>query len=257
MLKSADRKQELPATQTDLPSIPQLFSRYTARTDGKELLAQGILAAIPAEKRGLLVDLGSGDGKLAANLAPHFEANLLIDKNLENKSALEQIPKSTVIVGRMEQSLPVPQFDVALMSYSLSGVPDTQCAEFLTRLFQCRGPNGRVLFASFRDDCDWDQFTTPIYRELGRSRNGGVEAHKSLIQAAGFTVEHVASIDTEIFDETLPELLKTLGFFFAPVHQAYFENLPRFEKSLESHARERSYGGVALRCVEEIWEIKG
>ncbi len=169
----------------------------------------------------------------------------------------EQIPRSRVIVGRMEQSLPVPQFDLALMSYSLSGVPDSQCAEFLRRLFQCRGPNGRVLFASFRDNCEWDQFTTPIYRELGRIRIGGVEAHKSSIHAAGFKVEHVASIDTEIFDKTLPELSKTLGFFFAPAHQAYFENLPRFEKSLESHARESRYGGVALRCVEEIWEIKG
>jgi SAM-dependent methyltransferase len=240
-----------------LPSIPEMFSRYTARTDGKERIAKALLDLIPDSSRGLLVDLGAGDGKLAELLAPAFHRVLLIDKNDENRAALSRIKNGRALITRMEQAVPVPAFDVALMSYSLTGVPDQNIQEFLNKLFECRGPKGRVLFVTFQDGCDWDRFTTPIYTQIGRPRNGGSQAHLSLARSCGFSCQRLASFETELFDESVQMLAATLGFFFAPKHQAFFDDLSTHTKALAELTVPSKYGGVALRCVEEIWEIQG
>jgi len=157
----------------------------------------------------------------------------------------------------MEDSLPEAKFDVAVLSYSLTGVPSAKSADFLNRLMQLSNPGGKIFFATFQDGCDWDRYVTPIYAEIGRARSGGTKVHIDLIEEAGFAAERVAKINTELFDQNLAELSNTLGFFFAPTHAEYFKNLAIHQQSLQKFVKTSRYGGVALSCVEELWEIKG
>lgn len=232
-----------------------MFVRYTAHTDGKELLSQEIKRIVTPG--GKLIDLGAGDGNLTSRIADHFSEIVAVEKNPKYQSKLEAIPNTSVLIGSMEATLPDIQFDLALLSYSLTGVPIEQSKDFFDCLLQRRTPNGKIYVVTFQDHCDWDSFVTPIYAEIGRPRTGGTRAHLDIIEAAGYAAEKVASIKTELFDDNLPKLAETLGFFFAPSHAEYFAKISLHHRALNGLIKPSRYGGVALSCVEEIWEVKG
>ncbi len=247
--------QEVRGSHFSVPDVSDMFVRYTAHTDGKELLSQEIKKLV--SPGGKLLDLGAGDGKLTSRIADHFTEIIAVEKNPKYQSQLEVIPNTSVLVGTMETNLPEIQFDLALLSYSLTGVPIEQSRGFFDGLAQRCAPNGKIYVVTFQDHCDWDSFVTPIYAEIGRPRTGGTRAHLDIIEAAGYSAKKVSEVQTELFDDTLPKLAETLGFFFAPSHADYFARIATHHKALNGFIHKSRYGGVALRCIEEIWEVQG
>lgn len=246
--------QDVQRSSFVVPEVSDMFIRYTGHTDGKELLAQEIKSLSPAG--GILLDLGAGDGQLTSRIAPHFSKTIAVERNSKYQAKLKAIPNTSVVIGTMEESLPDTQFDVALLSYSLTGVPPEQSKKFFDGLLERRAPGGRVYVVTFQDLCDWDIFVTPIYAEIGKPRNGGTRAHLDIIESAGYSADRVSAVRTEIFDDNLPKLAETLGFFFAPSHADYFAKISFHHRALNSFIQPSRYGGVALSCIEEIWEVK-
>lgn len=246
--------QTVQANQVVVPDASELFLRYTSQSDGKELLAREIEQLVPSG--GVLLDLGAGDGKLTSRIAPHFSQIVAVEKNPKYCSKLKAIPNASVVIGDMEENLPDLAFDLALISYSLTGVSLEKSGWFFKELMKRRKPNGKIYVVTFQDFCDWDLYVTPIYAEIGRPRTGGTRAHLSRIESSGYKAEKVSGIVTEMFDETPAKLAETLGFFFTPAHEAYFANIASHHKLLNKLIQKSRYGGVALRCIEEIWEVK-
>jgi hypothetical protein len=130
-----------PPNMPDCPSAtdrPQLFraafDRYVASTDGKEKLAQEIVAIARSMQAARLLDLGAGNGTLTRLVSPHFQAIVAVEQNSAFEAPLSLVPNAVTVISRMEDYVPVEPPDIVLMSYSLDGIPVERLGSTMTAL---------------------------------------------------------------------------------------------------------------------------
>jgi hypothetical protein len=164
-----------------------------------------------------------------------------------------RLPPSAGFWGGLGQTL--AQFDIILMSYSLSGVPDERLAPFLKRLFDHLTPRGQILFATYQDGCPWDRYAGQVYEALGVARSGGVKRHLEKIRGAGFDAQHLVSLDTFIWAHDPAPLFEALEFFFLGNTEQYHASRPAFEGALLALAEPLPGGRTGIGVVESLFRI--
>jgi hypothetical protein len=237
------------------PPFRDAFELYSSRTDGKEIIAEEVKRLTALGRRDTLLDIGAGDGRLTRLIAPHFHSVLAIEKNSAFSEQLARIPNAEPVFVPIQDFTPPRLWDIALLSYSLSGIPPEQLGTTLSRLFEHRRAGGRMLVVTYQDGCGWDQFAGGVYSALGIARSGGVHRHSEELVSAGFRVTPISALNTHIWAPSERELLQTLGFFFHRAGAQYYENPIRFLSLLEPHLVNLSNRGVAIPVVEQILEV--
>ena len=237
-------------------SFADAFDLYSLNTDGKQKIAAAIAALVSELKDPVLVDLGAGNGRLAKLLSGTFACIIAVEKDHEFQSSLAAIPTVVPVFCRMQDFVPSEVFDIALMAYSLSGIPKDLLDGFLTHLEEKKKEGGRILVATYENGCAWDRFADPVYRALGIARTGGENRHTAEIEETGRTTVRIQSFDTLIWGENLESLYRNLGFFFFKQHRQYLERSAEFLPLLSSFSIRTESGQVAIPVSEVLLEIR-
>ncbi len=231
------------------------FTRYTTQTDGKERLAEAITNLAQTKAAKVLLDLGAGDGRLTRLVAPIFDKVIAVEWNEKYRDALQLLPKTEVFIESMQDFSFQGDFDMALMSYSLSGVPLDKRTQFFEKLFRQCSPNGCVLYATYADGCEWDQFSSLVSEKLGRERSGGTGIHEAELRKLNYTVNVVENIRTLIWGQSLDDLGDVLSFFFLDKVKDYQQRFVEFRPHLDRLSFEMPDGrrGIAVtECLVEV-----
>ena len=233
----------------------QTFTLYTSFTDGKLVVADALRKWSRSWDKNTLVDLGSGNGELLKLIAGDYRSAFAVECESSYNDRLNAIPDVKLLRSRMEDLDPIPGFDVALMSYSLTGVHVDSLPGFLGRLFDAMNPGGHILFATYKDGCAWDLFADEVYRELDIARTGGLIRHEDMIRKAGFETSVLGRVESSIWGENLDILARNLSFFFHKKSESYANDLRHFADVLAPFTTSRDGGGVQLGVTEYIGNI--
>jgi len=237
----------------------QAFQLYTSNTDGKAKIA-GYVASLAHHRfgqQGVLLDLGAGDGLLTKELAPTFSKIIAVERDPVFKDALGSIANVQPVIARMEElELPRSSYDVALLSYSFTGVLEGERERFLTRLWRAKSPNGFVLAVTFQDGCRWDRFADEIYSALGKTRSGGTRYHMRELQRCGWRAEVIRSIPTQIWAPNIEGLIDVLEYFFAKTdgEREIYRELA--QSILPSYVDAGPEGSTGVDVVEDVLLIQ-
>ena len=159
-------------------------------------------------------------------------------------------------IGRIEDSVTPDKIDLALMSYSLSGLPMENRGSFLSRLFEAKNPQGKVLYVTYEDGCNWDIFSSYVYEFLGRPIKGGVNLHKQELESLGFNSEILSKATTLIWGSSLDDLAEVLAFFFLDKLEQYLADISKFKTLLKEVSHQMPDGRSAIEVVEALVEVK-
>lgn len=254
-------RDNLPTTPTSLALLPYdlaysvSFDRYSARTDGKEQIAAAIRDIARTFGYSVLIDLGAGDGRLTRLVSPAFQETFAIEKNASFETILSSIPKVTPVINSMENVIPPKHFDLALMSYSLSGINESNLKGFLEILFRHMNPGGKLCYVTYQDGCAWDIFAGTVYDALGIPRTGGTSKHIADLARSGFTSQPIKTFHTAIWADSPEDLYHTLGFFFIKKIAEYERRIDQFLPILQDLRVNLPNGRVAMPVTEIIAEI--
>ncbi len=237
------------------PSFADLFELYSLHTNGKEKVAEAIISIAQEINARLLLDLGAGDGRLTRLLSSAFRSTIAVEKHPAFQIKLAAITGVTVIAATIADYIPERSFDIALLSYSLSGVPLSELSKFLDRLNAYRSHRGKILFVTYRDGCPWDLFAEEIYQLLGIGRTGGLERHMNQLSNVGCSTESLQVIESRIWGESMQDLAANLGFFFYKRAPEYFDRLEIVCDILERYVIATSENRIFLPVSEVICEI--
>lgn len=238
-------------------SVDAAFQRYTARTDGKEKIADCVGRIADARGYTSLLDLGSGDGALTRLLRPHFGEVVAVEKDPAFRGALKRIEGAEVVISRMEDFSSCRKFDLALLAYSFSGIPAEQRARCLDSVRRMLTERGALLVVTFMDGCAWDRFAERIYRDLGITRQGGAKWHLAELERCNRVGSIIETVETAIWDNNAAELAETLSYFFRKNIDTYRARmLGEYLPILEEYTEILPGGQVKLPVVEAVLEVQ-
>ena len=241
-------------------NYPSLFKRYIESTDEKKRIAEALIERVKDKGYKTLLDMGAGDGMLTGMLAKHLERIYAVEKNQTHREKLKKFPNVRVIVEQMEkigdkEIKLIEKPEIVLFCYSLCSLKKDWIAPTLKSAFDFLAPGGEVLYISFKDGCQWDLYTTELYRKLGLLKRGGIKQHDDDILNAGYRVKCEREIPSSIHASSLEELYKNLTFFFMPFHPQYLSSFDEYGEILQRYATVNSDGSAALAVTQEIKKI--
>ena len=249
-----ERYNRTPIDGASAPTLSDLFERYSANTDGKEKIASYVNSLGRDNPGALIIDLGAGDGRLTRYLLEGFNDVIAVERHPSFIPALAALPGVTPIASSIEDFNPTRPFDIGLLSYSLSGIPKDRLQDTLDRLLLARKDGGRLLFVTYRDGCEWDQFADEVAAHLNLPRTGGLARHTKELNDLGFHTEIISTLNTRIWSENSRSLYENLGFFFHKKISEYINSADQLQPALE---RLQSWDGrqMNLSVEESIVEI--
>jgi len=231
------------------------FQVYTAKTDGKQKVAEAVIEIAANIGTDSILDLGAGDGRLTALLASSFSRVVAVEKNAKYEAALSAIDGVDVHIKAMQEFNTAEKFGIILMSYSLSGVPANQYSDFMESLTKRLAPGGKILFVTYADGCPWDEFAEFVCSDLGIERTGGTTLHNMELQRVGLSTELLRPVETVIWGDDLKDLAETLTFFFLRDTTGYRDNLHSYLPKLSELSTKLPTGGLNIQVTENIIEI--
>lgn len=239
----------------------QLFTRYARNTDGKLRLARALADIFQTTSRGRLLDLGAGDGTLTGMIAPHFAETVAVERNPKFLVHLDAIPRCSPQHATIEQFVESDSglYDVILLSYSMTGVPDDQLDRVIKRLHDLRAANGKILLCSFDDACEWSRFASAASKQCGTVLKGGTSCYLAKLEKAGAHASVVRQVRTLIWDENIPALTDLMAFFFVNRLPLYLRHIAAITRQVEQHSFDQiAEGGRrrAMRVIENIIEVR-
>jgi hypothetical protein len=232
------------------------FKRFVNNSDEKVVIANAVRhLARNCCGGGTLLDLGAGDASLTLRIAGAFDEVVAVEKNPIYCQRLARIGNAKVIKSEMEKIMELPEFDMALFSYSLDKVPRDELKPLLERLFEGRRDFGQILYVTYENGCPWDRFIEQVRGELGFGRKGGALAHVNEVSQAGFDVETRKVVHSSVWGHDLPELAQNMAFFMLPKVHIYNQFIDDFTSDLKQYARQHSNGLWVLDVEQKICEI--
>jgi len=237
----------------------QAFCRYTAHTNGKDLLARSLIRQLPMlAASNFLLDCGAGDGALTAKLAPLFRRVVAVEKNPAFAAHLSRIPNCTVELRRMEDYFPKESPDIILLSYALTGVNAAQTGGFLRDMLASRSPRGRMLLCTYDDLSPWAQFADKLLDRFGASLRGGDGDYLTMLDEHGLPAVEIERVPTQIWGSDLEDLADNLSVLFAERRQEYEHRRPEVISLLKNYAKRHEYlERVEIEVRECVFEVPG
>lgn len=231
-----------------------LLERFITHSNEKTVLAEYLRTFVKKTGSELFIDLGAGDGNLTDKLADMFANTVAVEKNECNCYELEQIPGVEVVNGSIQNFHTLTPYNLALFAYSITGVPDEDLKDVLTRLDSAREENGKLVVATFTEDSPWAKFVTEVREELGIKMLGSVQEQVERIEEAGFETVNHTELSCGIWGHDVKDLAHNLAFFFHANIASYIDNLDYFAEKLEKYISV-SPDRVGITLYHQVFEI--
>ncbi|MGK5640703.1 class I SAM-dependent methyltransferase [Streptomyces sp. URMC 126] len=123
------------------------FERFLAGTDEKDDIEARLVALVEGlGRRRVFLDVGAGDGRTTARLAPYFERTVAVEPSAAMREALlRACPGATVVAEPVERAEPGVRADLVLLSHVLYYLPEEEWPDVLDRVFDWVAPGGTLV----------------------------------------------------------------------------------------------------------------
>jgi hypothetical protein len=232
------------------------FRRYTAHTDGKRKLAEIVREFAASRNLRYLLDLGAGDGELTRHLVGAFDESIAVDRNAAFRAPLCRVGVDRCLMQSMEHvDYAMLRYDCVLLSYSLNGFRGEQLAHLLDQLQESILPGGRFLLCTEANTGRWHSFAGAVSELLDLDRASGSSSDVARLQEIGITPTKLATVQTQIWGDSVSDLASTLSCFFMKVLGSYDYQDRRVAELLADYTVPLSSGGVKLIVEESVYEF--
>jgi SAM-dependent methyltransferase len=170
---------------------------YLFHTDEKEVLA-GVLRQLLAGRRfASALDVGPGDGTMAAILAEHADRLTAVEPQAGFARKLRRRIPRVKIAGSLIQdvSFRKASFDLILASHMLYYIPLDGWDTLLERLLSWLKPGGLLLVVMSAGDSDWFRSVSELSRRLGLAPNFSYLAPEHFFKVAAGGADRIIPYD--------------------------------------------------------------
>ncbi|MFI0737401.1 class I SAM-dependent methyltransferase [Streptomyces sp. NPDC021100] len=123
------------------------FELFLAGTDEKEDIEARLVGLVEGlGRRRVFLDVGAGEGRTTARLAPYFGRTVAVEPSAAMREALRRAcPGATVVAEPVDRAEPGVRADLVLLSHVLYYLPGEEWAGALDRVFDWTAPGGTLL----------------------------------------------------------------------------------------------------------------
>jgi hypothetical protein len=232
------------------------FKNFLDCTNEKKAIAKAVIAIARQTGKCELLDLGAGDGELTKLVAPGFKHVTAVERNRSFFDGLKRIRNADVRLTSFAELKEIPKFNLALMSYSFSGVSIDYLEKFLAFLGKNRADaRSKIIFVTYEDYSPWAIYMRDVYGVLSKPIEGGTHWHERQLKQAGYKTARLQRVFSSTSAESLSALVESLSFIATPKVSLYQHDKQFFEDLLRHTARENSDGSWTLDQIHNVIEI--
>ncbi|MGI5336224.1 class I SAM-dependent methyltransferase [Streptomyces sp. CA-181903] len=123
------------------------FELFLAGTDEKDDIEARLVGLVEGlGRRRVFLDVGAGEGRTTARLAPYFERTVAVEPSAAMREALRAAcPGAVVVAEPVDRAEPGVGADLVLLSHVLYYLPEEEWPGTLDRVFGWTAPGGTLL----------------------------------------------------------------------------------------------------------------
>ncbi|MBZ4318309.1 class I SAM-dependent methyltransferase [Streptomyces huiliensis] len=123
------------------------FDLFLAGSDEKDDIEARLIVLVEGlARRRVFLDVGAGDGRTTARLAPFFERTVAVEPSAAMREGLRRAcPGATVVAAPVGRAEPGVRADLVLLSHVLYYLPEEEWPGTLDRVFDWVAPGGTLV----------------------------------------------------------------------------------------------------------------
>ncbi len=226
------------------------FDLFLKKTDEKSVLMTFIRDHVSLNKEMHFLDIGGGDGSLAAWISKEVGTTLVVEPNPHFCEKLDQ--KGFKIVNKKWEDVDLDQrFDFILAAYVVTYFPPDQRHALVTKMYDRLAPGGKLLLLSVdAQEGSWREIHTFFYELMGQAHVSSDNALQKIAREFHALME---TFQTHIIAASISEMLNILEFDFHKYAKAFSQYTPNLKTFLLPCTN--SDGSITLEMIHRAYLI--